>query len=330
MSRKPFDPADVIDIRAPRKGRGAIPIVVAVALLVVWLGTSTYSVGTDEQAVVLRFGRHERIVGPGLHLKAPAPIERAMKVATDHVFKLEFGFRTKSAGVKTEYASGSWLDESLMLTGDLNLVNVQWIVQYKVKDPVQYLFRVRNVDDTIRYGAEAVTRKAVGDRSFDEVTTAGDQIAPEVQKELQVLFDEYQMGVDVQLVKMQDIEPPAQVKDSFNAVNNALQERETLVNQARESYNQAVPAERGRAAATVTAAEGYAIDRVNRAKGDADRFLQLVAEHRKAPGVTEQRLYLETMRDVIPKIPKVYIVEGAGKTVLPLLPWSEPGAAGKP
>lgn len=296
---------------------------------VLWLTTSTYSVRTDEQAVVLRFGKHVRTVGPGLHLKAPVPIESAIKVATDHVYKVEFGFRTALAGVKTQYASGNWLDESLMLTGDLNLVNVQWIVQYKIKDPVSYLFKVRDVESTIRYGAEAVTRKAIGDRSFDEVTTAGDQIAPEIQKELQALYDEYRMGVDVQLVKMQDIEPPAEVKDSFNAVNKALQERETLVNQARESYNQAVPAERGKAAATVTSAEGYAIDRVNRAKGDADRFLALLAEHKKAPQVTEQRLYLETMKDVVPKIQKLFVIEGAGKTVLPLLPFTEPGPVGK-
>ncbi len=315
---------DVIDIKLPRVG-GLRPRrllwLALVAVLLVWASTSVYSVRTDEVAVVLRFGRFQRQEPPGLHLKAPAGIESFARVPVLNVLKEEFGFRTIKAGVDSKYEEKP--EEALMLTGDLNLVYVEWIVQYGIKDARAYLFHVRNVTVNIRAATEAVTRKVVGDRSFDEVITQGELLPPLIQKELQALLDEYHMGIEVQLVKMQHIGPPADVKDAFNDVNNALQERDTLVNKARESYNQTIPTERGKAQASITTAEGYALDRVNRAKGEAERFQALLAEYRKAPEVTEQRLYLEAMAELLPQLQKKYIVEGAGKTVLPLLPWGD-------
>jgi membrane protease subunit HflK len=278
-----------------------------------------FQIEPEEVGVILRFGKYVRTANPGLNLRIPI-IERVYKVPIQRQLKDEFGFRTVRAGVRTQYARGSFLEESLMLTGDLNTVVVEWIVQYKVKDPVEYLFKVRAVRDTFRDLSEAVMREVVGDHSVNEVLTVRRQeIEDQVKLALQSLCDQYEMGIDVQVAVMQDVNPPDPVKPSFNEVNQAIQEKETLINEAWSEYNQEIPRAEGEAKRTVEAAEGYAIQRVNNANGDATRFVALHDEYRKAPDVTRRRLYLETMSDIMPRVGRKIVVDESQTGLLPLL-----------
>ena len=207
-----------------------------------------------------------------------------------------------------------------MLTGDLNVANVQWIVQYKIKDPKAYLFGVRDVPETFRLMSEAAMREVVGDHSVDEVITIGrENVAREAKEELQRLCDLYGVGIEVQQLVLQNVNPPDPVKPAFNEVNQAIQERERAVNDAWAEYNQAVPKAKGEAEQAVRSAEGYALERENNALGDAQRFEALYEEYRKAPAVTRKRLYLETMRELIPKMGRKVIVDDRAKGVLSLL-----------
>jgi modulator of FtsH protease HflK len=208
----------------------------------------------------------------------------------------------------------------MMLTGDLNLTDVEWVVQYRIVDSYRYLFRVRNADKTLRDMSEAAMRKIVGDRTVNEVLTVGRQeVASSVEVLLQKMCDEYENGIRIDQVVLQDVNPPEPVKPSFNAVNEAQQERETLINQAEAEYNRVIPRARGEAEETIQLAEAYALNRVNRAKGEAERFTALFDAYIKSPEVTKQRIYLETMERVLPKIGNKIIVDEKGNNVLPLL-----------
>jgi membrane protease subunit HflK len=222
--------------------------------------------------------------------------------------------------VKTAYQRGSFLDESLMLTGDLNVAVVEWIAQYRVRDPYKYLFKVRNVDETFRDLNEAVMRQIVGDRTVNEVLTIGRQeIAAEVEVQLQKLCDAYDTGIKVEQIVLQDVNPPDKVKPSFNEVNQAQQEKERLINEALTDFNQIIPRARGEALRTIQEAEGYAADRVNRAEGDAAAFAALLDAYRRAPEVTRRRIYLETMAVVYPKAKRKVVLDDELSGVLPLL-----------
>ena len=292
-----------------------VPAVIAALLLI----TSFFQIEPEEVGVVLRFGKYVRTASPGLNLRVPI-IERVLKVPIQRQLKDEFGFRTVRAGVRSQYASGSFIEESLMLTGDLNTLVVEWIVQYKVKDPVNFLFKVRSVRDTFRDLSEAVMREAVGDHSVNEVLTVRRQeVEDQVTVALQELCDQYEMGIDVQVVVMQDINPPDSVKPSFNEVNQAIQEKERVINEAWSEYNQEIPRAAGEAKRTIEAAEGYAIERVNAANGDASRFSALYAEYAKAPEVTRRRLYLETLSDVLPRVGRKLVIDESQRNMLPLL-----------
>jgi len=262
-----------------------------------------------------------RTTEPGLHLRIPFGIERVTKVPVQRQLKEEFGFRTVMAGQRSQYARDArTLAESLMLTGDLNIADVEWIVQFKVVDPVAYLFKVRNSRQTFRDLSEAVMRTIIGDRSVDEVLTAGRQEAEDESVQmLQDLCRQYGLGIDVKLIALQDVNPPDPVKPSFNEVNQAEQERETLINQAKADLNREIPKAEGEAKARIQAAEGYAIDRVNRAEGDATRFVAVWNAYRKAPDVTRRRLYLETMSQVLPQVGRTIIIDESVRGVLPLL-----------
>ncbi len=295
------------------------------AILVLVVGVigfgSFFQVEAEEEGVVTRFGEHVRTVEPGLKMKIPF-IEKVYKVPVERQKKQEFGFRTEQAGVRTQYSrTGSVTeDEAIMLTGDLNLANVQWVVQYRVSDPYEYLFKVRNPDNTLRDLSEAVTRQVVGDRTVNEVLTIGRaEIASEVKILLQKMAKEYSLGIEIAQVVLQDINPPESVKQAFNAVNEAQQERETLINEAKSEYNKVIPRARGQALETIQKAEGYATQRVNNAQGEVARFNDLYEEYIRAPEVTKKRIYLETMQEVLPKLGDKIITSEDGNNMIPLL-----------
>ncbi len=289
-------------------------------ILLVVLGSAWFTVEPEEVGIVLRFGRYDRAAQPGLNYKLPFPIETVQKVPVQRQLKEEFGFRTASAAIRTRYEVGDFSRESLMLTGDLNVAVVEWIAQFRVRDPYKFLFKVRDVLNTFRDLNEAVMREVVGDRSVNEVLTVGRQeVASEVEKRLQALCDEYETGIKVEQIVLQDVNPPDAVKPSFNEVNQAQQEREKMINEAKSEYNRIIPKARGEAQQTVQRAEGYATDRVNRAEGDANLFTSLLAAYRRAPDVTRRRIYLETMNEILPKVKRKVIVDDQLKSVLPLL-----------
>jgi len=301
-------------------GFGIVGIIIVIVLL-----STFYSVGPDEEGVIKRFGRYTRTVGPGLHFKIPF-VETVMKVKVKYIFKEEFGFRTLKAGVKTIYAPGDYSEESLMLTGDLNVGVVEWVVQYKVKDPLAFLFNVRDQEETIRAISEASMRQIVGDRSIDEILTIGRiEAGQKAQEKLQSILDSYRMGIQIVMVKLKDVNPPDPVKPSFNEVNEARQERERTVNEAWQAYNKIIPKAKGEAEKMISTAEGYAINRINRALGEANKFLAIWEEYKKSPEVTKKRFYLETLNEVLPKIGKKYILDTEEKEILPLLPLGEIG-----
>ncbi len=294
--------------------------VVWVIFLLVLLSSSFYSIGPDEVGIIRRFGRYSSTTSPGLHFKLPLNIDKLNKVKVTYVYKEEFGFRTLQPGVNTRYAPKGFLDESAMLTGDLNVIIVEWIVQYKIKNPVKLLFRIRDPRTTIRDVSEAVMRQVVGDYSVSEVlTTRRLEINQKVQDKVQQILDSYDSGISVLTVKLQDVNPPDQVKPSFNEVNEAKQEKEKMINQAWEQYNKLIPRAKGEAEKTIREAEGYALQRVNTAQGEADRFEATWNAYKMSKEVTRRRLYLETLSDVIPRAAKVYILDPREKGILPLL-----------
>ncbi len=317
-------PPQMNDIFNKFKGlKGKFPglwIIILIVVIIIILSSSIYTIGVDEVGVVQRFGRYVRTTSPGLSFKLPRGIEKLTKVPVRLIKKEEFGLRTIRADVRTQYARASaFLNESLMLTGDLNVAVVPWIVQYRIKDPYNYLFKVRDVGSTLRDLAESTMRLVVGDRSINEVISKREEIADQANVLLQQELDEAETGINVVTIEMKKTNVPEPVQPSFNEVNQATQEKERMVYQAREEYNKAIPAAKGNAEKTVKSAEGYALDRINRAKGDASRFLSLYAEYSKAKDVTRRRIYLETLKDLFPRLGSKYIIDADQKNVLPLL-----------
>lgn len=294
-------------------------IIIVLALIIIAI-TGLYTVNPEEVGVIQRFGKYVTTNQPGLHFKIPFGVDKLTKVKVKHVYKEEFGFRTVKPGVKSSFSSKSFDDESLMLTGDLNIADVEWIVQYRIKDPVKYLFNIHNITETIRDLSESVTRLIVGDRSGDEVIVLSrKEIADDIQIELQKELDEYESGIEVYTINLQNVNPPEPVKPAFNDVNSAKQEKERILNDAWQNYNKIIPEAKGKAKRTIEEAEGYAINRVNRATGDAERFIAIYNQYKNAKTVTKKRLYLETMQDILPKVDKVFLVDHDLKGLLPLL-----------
>lgn len=311
--------------RARRQLQGLIPgsigpILAAVVMLAL-LWSSWYTVQPEETAVVQRFGRVVRTAGPGLHFKIPFGIEKVRQIPTARVLKEEFGFRTLTAGQRTQYKGGDFSNESLMLTGDLNVIDVQWIVQYRIEDPVRYLFKIRETGETIRDIAEAVMRRVVGNRLGSDVLTVGRvAVASEVKEEMQKILSDYQTGVRLVTVELQDVTPPDPVKPAFNEVNESRQDRERMINQAQEQANKEIPKARGEANRSIAEAEGYAVERVNRAQGEAARFLAVLEEYQRVPRVTRRRLYLEATSEMLSKAKGLYIVDSDQRALVPWLP----------
>lgn len=306
--------------RPPQIPGRLIARLIVILFVAAFLFTTWFTIDPEEAGVVLRFGRVVRQVPSGLHMKFPYPLETVVKVPIERQLKEEFGFRTLEAGIRSTYSEEDLTAESLMLTGDLNVAVVEWTAQFRVRDSYKYLFKVRNVRQTFRDMNETVMREVIGDRSVNEVLTVGRQeIAAQVELRLQALCNQYDTGIKVEQIVLQDVNPPDAVKASFNEVNQAQQEREKLINEARAGYNQIIPRAKGQAQQTIEQAQGFATDRVNRARGDAELFTQVHAAYQRAPEVTRRRMYLETMGEIYPKVKRKIVLDEKLKGVLPLL-----------
>jgi len=312
-----------------QRWRGRLIAVVVILLIAGWgLWTTVYTVAPEGEAVVKRFGEVVRTTGPGLHMKWPFGLESATFVPTKRVLKEEFGFRTTEAAQRSRFQKrGAEQEVSLMLTGDLNVIDVEWVVQYQISDPDNWLHRVREPRDTIRDVSEAVMRRIVGNElGSAALTDARPEIAAKVKEEMQRILDDgepgggdYELGIHIGAVEMQDVTPPDPVKPAFNSVNKARQEKERVINEAEKYRNQVIPKARGQANRIVAEAQGYKAQRVNRAKGEASRFSALLSEYQAAPQVTRRRLHLEAVDTVLPKVGRVYVIEPTGQQPLPLL-----------
>jgi membrane protease subunit HflK len=301
--------------------RNMMGLLVIIILCIILLTGSIYKINPEEIGIILRFGKFVRTTDPGLHFKFPLGIEDLIKVPVERQMKKEFGFRTTKPGIRSEYrVSNEALKESIMLTGDLNVAVVEWIVQYKIRDPYKYLFKIRDANTTFRYMNEAVVRKIVGDNSVDEIITVGrKRIALEAKEELQALCNLYEIGIQVDQLILKNVNPPDAVKPSFNEVNEASQEREQKINEAWSEYNREIPKAKGEAEQMIRVSEGYSMERINIAKGEANRFTSIYKEYVRAPKVTRKRLYLEAMNDILPKMKKKVILDEKQQNILPLL-----------
>ena len=301
--------------------KAILPLLIVIFLIVIGGYSSMYEVDTEETGVVLRFGKFSSFVEPGLHFKVPFGVDQVYLVQTGRVLKEEFGFRTVKPDVRTTYTKRGLEEESLTLTGDLNVSDVEWIVQFQVSDPFKFIFRIKDPVGTIRDIAEAMVRKAIGNANVTEVlTTERALLANEIELDLQSTLNQYDIGVRIVTVKFQDVTPPDPVKAAYNEVNESEQQRESLIFQAREQFNREVPRARGEAKKVLQEAEGYAVERVNKARGETNRFLALLTEYRKAPSVTRSRIYLETLEEILPRLDEIYVMDDKSGGLLPLLP----------
>ena len=304
---------------------GASGFIVVAVLLVAALGawTAYYTVPSDSVAVVQRFGKYLKEVPPGLHFKLPLGADLATIVPVKRQLKQEFGFTTPGASDPYQGSGDGRRDtrrETEMVTGDLNAALVEWVVQYRISDPVKFLFEVREPSETLRYVSESVMREVVGDRTVDEVITIGRQeIETEALTKMQALSTKYAMGISIDQVQLKNINPPKPVQESFNEVNQAQQEKEKLINEARRDYNKVIPLAEGEKDQRIREADGYRLKRVNEAEGDVARFSALLAEYTKAPEVTRRRIYIETLQDIMPGIRSKIIVDEQTSGILPLL-----------
>lgn len=295
----------------------------AIVLLAIWgLFSVFYTVQPEERAVVKRFGKVIGISDPGLHFKLPFGIDSVQTVATERVLKQEFGFRTEevSREQSSRYSAQDHPEESLMLSGDLNMIDVEWVVQYRIADPIKYIYAMREPERTLRDISESVMRRVVGNRIGSEVLTTGRvEISSTARDEIQSAMQQYDNGIHIITVELQDVVPPARVQPAFNEVNEARQERERMINEATKQANQAIPRAEGAAKRQIAEAEGYATERVNRARGETARFSAVLGEYRAAPEVTRSRMYLEALHQALPKVGSVLVVQDGQVPPLPLL-----------
>ena len=306
-----------IDFNKINFGKLKFPIL---GILVVVLGyLCYYTVDANENAVVLRFGKYSTTTEPGLHFKIPF-VDTIHKVKVDYQYKEEFGFKTQKAGVKTSYSQRGYEHESWMLTGDLKIAEVHWVVQYKINDPIKYLFKVRDVEETIRDVSEATMRLMIGDRSFKEVLQKERiKIANLSKEHMQMILDDYSAGIQIQMVQLQGVVPPGPVADSFNEVNRAKQEEETLINEANQEYNKKIYRAQGLAEKLINEARGYAAERVNHAEGESELFNAILKEYREAPDITKKRLYIEKMESILSDVPNKMLIDSNLDGILPFL-----------
>lgn len=307
----------------PRPRGVGLGLLIPLVLLLLWGAfTSFYTVQPEEQAVVKRFGAVVNITDPGLHFKIPFGVDTVERVASARVLKQEFGFRTvgQRGNEASRYSQADFSDESLMLTGDLNVIDVEWVVQYQIQDPIKYLYQQREPDTTLRDISESVMRRVVGNRlGSDVLTVARVEIAQKVREEVQQVMNSYDSGLHIITVELQDVVPPQAVRPAFNEVNEARQERERMINEATKKANQQIPRAEGEALQQIAEAEGYATERVNRAYGETARFDAMMKEYTNVPEVTRSRLYLEAMGKLLPKVGQVLMVQEDQVGPLPLM-----------
>lgn len=315
------NPLDDIDWDALKKYRKLVVFVPILLLIGVGALSSFYIVQPEEEAVVKRFGKVVGQKEPGLHFKLPFGIDTAQMVPTARVLKQEFGFRTTGIDGRTSYRKDRvHQDESLMLTGDLKVIDVEWVVQYRVSDPDAFLHKVRDPEQTLRDVSEAVMRSIVGNSlGSDVLTEKRVQVAANAKQELQKAMEHFGLGIQISTIELQDVTPPGPVKPAFNEVNQAEQERERYINEAEKRRNQVIPRAEGQARQVIAEAEGYAAKRINAAKGETERFTAIYEAYLNAPQVTRERMYLEMIDKVLPKAGKIYIMEESGNAPLPLL-----------
>jgi len=299
------------------RGRMGIAFIVLIGFAA-W--TAYYTVPSDSVAVIQRFGKYLKEVPPGLHFKLPFGVDVASIVPVKRQLKQEFGFATPGAQDAYQSSRGDGKQETVMVTGDLNSALVEWVVQYRISDPRNFLFEVRIPRSTLRHVSESVMREVVGDRTVDEVITIGRQeIETEALAKMQLLATKYEMGISIDQVQLKNINPPGPVQESFNEVNQAQQEKEKLINEARRDYNKVIPLAEGEKDQRIREADGYRLKRINEAEGDASRFNALLTEYEKAPEVTRRRIYIETMQEILPKLQSKIIVDEQTQGILPLL-----------
>ena len=303
-----------------KKARKFVVPAIALLAVIVGLTSAVYQIPTDSVGVVLRFGKYVTEVQPGLRFKVPFGIDRVLILPVKRQLKQEFGFGTSGASNRHQYKAQSFNNEKRMVTGDLNAALVEWVIQYRISDPKNYLFKVRNAEDTLRAISESVMREVVGDRTVDEVLTIGRQeIESESLIKMQKLASKYEVGISIDQVQLKNVNPPTKVQHSFDEVNQAQQEKEKLINEARREYNRSIPLAEGEKDQKIQEAEGYSLRRVNEAKGDVANFNAVLAEYMKAPAVTKLRLYHETMQEVLANVKSKNIIDSDAKSVLPLL-----------
>ena len=292
---------------------------IPVIIILILAAFSFYTVDANENGVILRLGKYSHTTPPGLHFKIPI-IDQVYRIQVDKQFKREFGFRTLKAGVQTQYSKRNYYRESWMLTGDLNIADVRWIIQYKIKNAADYLFNVRDVENTIRDVSEAALRLMIGDRSFTEVVqTDRVVIADNALVYMQQILDNYKSGISIKMVQLQSVLPPEPVADSYNEVVRAEQEEEKLENEANQAFNKTIFRAKGEAKKLINEAKGYSVERINNAKGDAAKFELVLAEYKKAPQITKDRYYIEAMNDIYSKSHNKVIVDTRLENFLPMM-----------
>jgi membrane protease subunit HflK len=303
-----------------KTGKSLWLMVIGLVLAIILAYTVFYTIAPGHRGVILRFGRYYGLVMPGLHFKIPFGVDTVFKVHTEQVDTESFGFKSGRPGIRPQYKKSAGTErESLMLTGDLNVIDVEWIIQFRREDPRKYLFNVQDPIMAIRDISESVNRRIVGNRSFDYVLQNREEVNRMAQEELQKILDEYETGIRLVNVRLQNVVPPDPVKGAFNEVNEAQQEKERLINEAQETYNREIPKAKGEAERTINGARGFALERVNHAKGDTARFSAVLKEYANAKEVTKQRLYLEAYQTILPNAQKIYIIDSEQKGVLPFL-----------
>ena len=300
--------------------KGLLIVIIISGFFFIGAMTSYYTVEPDEKAVIIRFGKFHSIESPGLHFKLPFGIDQKIIVNTEYRHQAEFGFRTSGVqNRRTQYSENEFDEESLILTGDLNVVDIEWVVQYKIADPFKYLFKAKDPEQNIRDVSESIMRRIVGDMLVNDILTSGkEEIGSSARVHIQEVLDKYDLGIQVEMVIIQAANPPGPVKLSFDEVNEAKQEQEKLINQAEQSYNKVIPEAKGKADELVSSAEGYALALKNRAAGDAEKFSAIYNEYRKSPEITKKRIYIETMEEMFQRFKSMTVVDDKVKGLLPI------------